>query len=88
MNGRDPIPGTPDVYRIRVKGRLVPRWEGWFDRLVISPTSDGDTLLTGPIEDQAALHGVLAKVRDLGLPLISVGRVHARQDTNPRKDLS
>jgi hypothetical protein len=62
-------------YYIRVKGHLDDRWSEWFDGLTISNRPDGDTVLHGPIVDQAALHGVLAKVRDLGLPLIMVRRV-------------
>jgi hypothetical protein len=63
--------GRPTVYQIRIKGRLDPRWEEWFDGLTIA-VDDGDTLITGPVTDQAALHGLLRRVRDLGLPLISV----------------
>jgi hypothetical protein len=58
-----------------VKGHLDDRWSEWFDGLTISNWPDGDAVLHGPIVDQAALHGVLAKVRDLGLPLIEVRRV-------------
>ena len=60
------------IYQIRIKGLLDRQWTDWFDGMTISPTEDGDTLLTGPIEDQAALHGLLRKVRDLGMPLLSV----------------
>ena len=60
------------VYQIRIKGHLGPRWTDWFGGLTITPEDNGDTLLTGPVVDQAALHGLLRKVRDLGLPLISV----------------
>jgi hypothetical protein len=62
-------------YYIRVKGHLEDRWSEWFDGLTISNRPDGDAVLHGPIVDQSALHGVLAKVRDLGLPLIVVRRV-------------
>ena len=61
----------PMVYQIRVKGHLDRRWTEWFGGMTITPTEDGDTLLTGPVADQAALHGLLRKVRDLGMPLIS-----------------
>ena len=61
----------PTTYEIRIKGRLDPRWDGWFDGLTITP-DNGDTLITGPVIDQAALHGLLRRVRDLGLPLVSV----------------
>jgi hypothetical protein len=59
-------------YRIRVKGILDGKWADWFDGLTIAPQANGETLLAGPVADQAALHGLLAKVRDLGLPLLSV----------------
>ena len=65
----------PPVYQIRVKGRLGPRWADWFAGLTITPEANGDTLLTGPVVDQAALHGLLRRVRDLGLPLLSVVRL-------------
>lgn len=64
--------GDPTVYRIRIKGHLGARWADWFDGLTITPEDNGDALLTGPVVDQAALHGVLRKIRDLGLPLLSV----------------
>ena len=61
-------------YEIRLKGHLNARWADWFDGLTLTRESDGTTLLSGPIVDQAALHGLLGKVRDLGLPLIAVNR--------------
>jgi hypothetical protein len=64
------------VYEIRVKGPLDPRWSEWFDGLRITNESNGEALLSGYIADQAALHGVLARVRDLNLQLISVTNVH------------
>lgn len=72
--------GRPMTYQIRIKGRLDPRWEEWFDGLTIT-TDDGDTLIAGPVIDQAALHGLLRRVRDLGLPLLSVAAV-----AEPRKE--
>jgi hypothetical protein len=63
------------LYEIRLKGHLNNRWANWFEGLTITLEEDGDTLLTGPVIDQAALHGLLKKVRDLGLPLISVSPV-------------
>ena len=59
-------------YEIRLKGHLDDRWAEWFEDLTITLEEDGDTLLTGPVVDQAALHGLLKKVRALGLPLVSV----------------
>jgi hypothetical protein len=62
----------PALVEIRVKGILDSRWSGWFEGLEITSDASGQTLIAGPVADQAALHGLLAKVRDLGLPLISV----------------
>jgi len=66
--------GVGESYEIRVKGHLEPRWADWFDGLTLTQESDGTTVLRGSVVDQAALHGVLGKVRDLGLPLIAVNR--------------
>ncbi len=63
------------VYQIRVKGHLGPQWTDWFGCLTITLEEDGSSLLTGPIVDQAALYGLLRKVRDLGIPLVSVHSV-------------
>ena len=62
-------------YEIRVTGHLPPQWTDWFEGLTITLEESGDTLLTGPVIDQAALHGLLKKVRDLGLSLVSVSPV-------------
>ena len=62
-------------YEIRLKGHLDSRWEAWFDGLSLSTSSDGTTVIRGLVVDQSALHGLLQKVRDMGLPLISVTRV-------------
>jgi hypothetical protein len=67
-----PTPSQTMIYQIRIKGHLVREWTDWFEGLTITLGEDGDTLLTGPVIDQAALHGLLKKVRDLGLPLVSV----------------
>ena len=64
-----------DVYRITIKGHLDPEWSDWFDGLTITLVGNGDTMLTGPLVDQTALHGVLIKIRDLGLPLLSLTRI-------------
>ena len=80
-NQRNPKtdPGLPRVYQIRVEGHLGHRWKDWFGGMTIMLEEEGDTLLTGPVVDQAALHGLLKKVRDLGMPLISVMRVEPGQ---------
>ena len=65
-------PGEPLIYQIRIKGHLAPHWADWFEGLTLTLEANGDTLLTGPVIDQAALYGVLRKVRDVGLPLLSV----------------
>ena len=69
----------PMVYQIRLKGHLGPQWTEWFGGLTITLEESGETLLTGPVVDQAALHGLLKKVRDLGMPLISAIRVKPGQ---------
>jgi hypothetical protein len=63
----------PQVYEIRLKGHLGSQWTNWFGGMSVTREDSGNTLLTGPVIDQAALHGLLKKVRDLGMPLISVG---------------
>jgi len=74
-------PGDHDPgYEIRVKGRLDPRWAAWFDGMSLTNESDGVTVIHGTVADQAALHGLLRKVRDLGLPLISVTQVDRQPD--------
>jgi len=68
-----PIPAQ--YYEIRLNGQLDARWATWFEGLTITLEEDGNTLLSGPVADQAALHGLLKKVRDLGMPLVSVHQV-------------
>ena len=81
-------PGQPMIYQIRLKGHLGRHWTDWFDGLAITLEDNGETLLTGSLVDQAALHGVLKKVRDLGMPLLSVVGVKLDQEeaseTSPR----
>jgi hypothetical protein len=64
--------GAPFIYEIRIRGHLGQDWTGWFEGLTIALADDGETVLTGPVVDQAALFGILRKVRDIGLPLLSV----------------
>ena len=73
----------PGVYEIRLKGHLDAKWADWFDGLTITRADNGETLLRGSVIDQAALHGVLRKVRDLGLPLLSVMQVDPQQANGP-----
>ena len=70
-------------YHIRLKGHLSDPWTDWFDGLAITLEANGDTLLSGPVADQAALHGLLRKVRDMGLPLLSVVQVDADPASAP-----
>lgn len=67
----------PGWYEIRLQGRLDERWAAWFEGMTVEPAPDGVTLLRGQVLDQAALHGILARLRDLGIPLISVQPVRA-----------
>ncbi len=73
----------PSAYQIRIKGHLGCQWAEWFGGLAVTLEENGDTLLTGPVADQAALHGLLKKVRDLGTPLISVNRVRPDSAERP-----
>jgi hypothetical protein len=70
---------SPDTaaYQIRIEGHLGQQWADWFEGMSITPEDGGDTLLTGPLADQAALHGLLKKVRDLGMTLVSINRIDA-----------
>ncbi len=69
----------PGAYRIRVKGSLDRKWSDWFDGFTIMPQPDDKTLLVGTVRDQAALHGLLSKIRDLGLPLLVVQRIEGEE---------
>jgi hypothetical protein len=84
-NGLEPKtdPSQPLVYQIRLKGHLGAQWTDWFCGLTITLEENGDTLLTGPVVDQAALHGLLKKVRDLGMPLVSVSPLEHGQADRP-----
>ena len=72
----------PTYYHIRLKGHLDGQWSAWFDNMTISNEANGETVLCGPLSDQAALHGVLIKVRDLGLPLLAVSTVATDESPN------
>jgi hypothetical protein len=73
----------PGLYEIRLKGHLDDKWADWFDGLTITQEDNGETLLRGPVVDQAALHGVLRNVRDLGLPLVSVNQIDPKPANGP-----
>jgi hypothetical protein len=75
-------PDQPVIYEIRIKGHLGHQWTDWFGGLTLTLEDNGDTLLTGPVVDQAALHGLLKSVRDLGTPLVSVTPVQFNE-THP-----
>jgi hypothetical protein len=84
---------VPQFYEIRLRGHLDSQWADWFGGLTVALTDDGDTLLTGPVVDQAALHGLLRKVRDLGLTLLAVqcvpaGATAVLPDTSTETQLS
>jgi hypothetical protein len=85
---RNPPPHRPEAgrYEIRLTGHLDAQWTAWFDGLTVDQKSDGTTVISGPIADQAALHGVLQRVRDLGLPLVSVVRVEGDRSTSTGLD--
>jgi hypothetical protein len=70
---------TQAVYQIRVKGNLDRKWSDWFDGLTITPQANDETMLAGPVANQAALHGLLAKIRDLGQPLLSCQRLEKEE---------
>jgi hypothetical protein len=76
-------PGQPTIYQIRIKGHLGHQWTDWFGGLTITLEDNGETLLIGPVVDQAELHGLLRKVRDLGMALLSVSRVEPGQAEAP-----
>jgi hypothetical protein len=69
-----------DMFEICLRGHLDARWSGWFDGFTITLTENGETMLTGSVADQAALHGLLKKVRDLGLPLLSINPINPKEN--------
>ena len=73
----------PTVYQIRVRGIIGPAWSDWFGGMEIVPLADGQTVMTGPVPDQAALHGILGHLRDLNLPLISIAPVTGDLRSDP-----
>lgn len=80
-------PDTSKIFQIRLQGHLGQQWAGWFDGLTIVLEEDGNTLLSGPIIDQSALHGILKKIRDLGMPLLAVSQIepqHVETKSAPR----
>ncbi len=81
-------PDQPLSYEIRIKGHLSPHWTGWFEGFTIKLEDNGESLLTGTVSDQAALYGLLKKVRDLGMPLLSVARVKFDNSTAFGTDLA
>jgi hypothetical protein len=85
--GHDSIPHDEiPQYEITVKGRLAPRWSAWFDGLAVTAAEDGTTVIAGPVADQSALHGLLQKLRDVGLPLLSLTEVSPdAPTTNPER---
>jgi hypothetical protein len=83
-----PARSPGDRYEIRIAGHLAPCWSEWFEGLAIAHPDDGETLLSGPVVDQAALHGLLNKVRDLNLKLISVRAIEPGQRAAERKEVT
>jgi hypothetical protein len=71
--------GQPAIYEIRVEGHLDREWSDWFEGLSVTAEREGTTLLSGPVADQAALHGLLRRIRDLGMPLVSVDRTRCHR---------
>ena len=88
MSTADALPAAevtePGRYEIRVSGHPAPRWTAWFDGLTLTAQDDGSTVIHGPIADQSALHGLLRKLSDLGLPLVSVTPAAPDEATTPR----
>jgi hypothetical protein len=72
-------PDRPKIFEIRIKGHLGQQWANWFDGLTVTLEDGGSTLLNGPVVDQSALHGILKKIRDLGMPLLAVNQVEPKR---------
>lgn len=88
MPGEQRSERDPDqlkIFQIRIQGHLSQQWTDWFDGLIITLEEDGNTLLNGPVVDQSALHGILKRIRDLGMPLLSVNSVDS--DPATKKDI-
>ena len=87
-NERQPFPNSTDpmIYQIRIRGHLDSHWAAWFGDLSIEPDENGESLLVGPIQDQAALHGLLRKLRDLGIPLIAINPIASRPGLPKEKE--
>jgi hypothetical protein len=75
------------IFQIRIQGHLSQQWTDWFEGLIITLEEDGNTLLNGPVVDQSALHGILKKIRNLGMPLLSVNSVDPDPTTKTDTDL-
>jgi hypothetical protein len=75
----NPDAKQPPVYTLKIKGHLGQQWMNWFDGLAVTLEEDGNTLLSGHVSDQSALHGILKKIRDLGMPLLSVNSTDSNQ---------
>ena len=84
----EPLPDTQEPYQLRIKGHLMPFWSEVFEGMQITQTDSGETLITGPVADQAALHGLLSRIRDFNLTLISVTRVMPERTSSPRRKKS
>ena len=78
-------PDAPKIFQIRIQGHLGRQWAGWFDGLTITLEEDGNTLISGPIVDQSSLFGILKKIRDLGMPLLSVNFSDSNQPNEKTK---
>ncbi|MHB1138886.1 MAG: hypothetical protein ACYC2O_08005 [Microthrixaceae bacterium] len=85
MDTDDRTPHPGEHYEIRVDGRLGARWAAWFDGLTLTDADDGTTVLRGPVVDQAALHGLLQQLRDLGLTLLSLTRTTPDEPSDPHR---